>query len=341
MISATRLDELLEQFSGLCLALVGDLFLDRYLELAEGVYEESVETGLEAYQVARVRNRPGALGTVINNLAALGVTRLLPLTVIGCDGHGDDLLRELAELPVDTDGVLRSRTRLTPTYTKPLRRQTDGVWQELNRLDVRTRTPLDDDLRRQLHERLEPIFAVADGLIVLDQVNEPDWGVVTATLRGQLDELAARFPEKLVLVDSRARLSAFRSGTLKGNAAEVAAAGGVDARQGADLRRAVAALARTTERPAFCTVGSQGILVAQSPESVHHVAGCPVRGEVDIVGAGDAATAGIVCSLLAGADPLEAAHVANLVASITVQQIGTTGTATPAQVRQRHRECCS
>ena len=54
--------------------------------------------------------------------------------------------------------------------------------------------------------------------------------------------------------------------------------------------------------------------------------------------AGDSATSGMVLSLLAGATELEAAAVGNLVASITVQQIGTTGTATPQQVLQRWRE---
>jgi sugar/nucleoside kinase (ribokinase family) len=59
---------------------------------------------------------------------------------------------------------------------------------------------------------------------------------------------------------------------------------------------------------------------------------------MDVVGAGDAATSGIVTSLLAGATPVEAAAVGNLVASITVQQLGTTGTARPAQVAQRYHE---
>jgi len=38
---------------------------------------------------------------------------------------------------------------------------------------------------------------------------------------------------------------------------------------------------------------------------------------------------------------VEAALVANLVGSITVQQIGTTGTATPTQVRRRWKEVSS
>ena len=35
------------------------------------------------YQVERVRNSPGALGTVLNNLTALGVGLLVPVTAIG------------------------------------------------------------------------------------------------------------------------------------------------------------------------------------------------------------------------------------------------------------------
>ena len=57
------------------------------------------------------------------------------------------------------------------------------------------------------------------------------------------------------------------------------------------------------------------------------------------VGAGDSASAGIVTACIAGADARQAAAFGNLVASITVQQIGRTGTATPDQVRARHAEC--
>jgi sugar/nucleoside kinase (ribokinase family) len=47
---------------------------------------------------------------------------------------------------------------------------------------------------------------------------------------------------------------------------------------------------------------------------------------------------GIVAALCCGASHVEAAQVGNLVASITIQQIGTTGTATRAQVLDRGRE---
>jgi sugar/nucleoside kinase (ribokinase family) len=64
----------------------------------------------------------------------------------------------------------------------------------------------------------------------------------------------------------------------------------------------------------------------------------PVTGPIDIVGAGDSTTAGIVSALCAGATPAQAAQVGCLVASITIQQLGVTGTAHPAQVLERFRE---
>ena len=47
-------------------------------------------------------------------------------------------------------------------------------------------------------------------------------------------------------------------------------------------------------------------------------------------------TAGIVSALCAGASRVEAGLIGNLVASVTIQQLGTTGAATPDQVIERH-----
>jgi sugar/nucleoside kinase (ribokinase family) len=66
--------------------------------------------------------------------------------------------------------------------------------------------------------------------------------------------------------------------------------------------------------------------------AVHKVPAFPVEGPIDIVGAGDATTAGIVCALASGATLVEAAYLGNLVASITIRKLGTTGTASPEEV---------
>jgi bifunctional ADP-heptose synthase (sugar kinase/adenylyltransferase) len=335
----------------------------------------SIETGLEAYQIERVRNSPGALGTVLNNLAALGVGLLVPVSVIGDDGHGFDLLKELRKLPVDLAHVLCAADRLTPTYTKPMRvqsspghplcgsapreepsanaperlsglvtRSVTATMVELNRLDVRTRGPMSPETTAEVCRRVEQVFRTSDGLIVLDQLVDENCGVVNSTVRQTLARLAEEQPRKLIYVDSRRFLGSFSGATVKGNRSEVLGAADTLTRSVSegcaetDVAVALRNLAERNSRPAFCTVGEQGILVARPGQESTLVPGCKVAGPVDIVGAGDAATSGIVTALLAGCDELEAAAVGNLVASITVQQLGTTGTASPEQVRARWRE---
>jgi len=338
MLTRNRLELLLENFSKLTIGLVGDLFLDRYLMIEPGIEEMSVETDLEAHQIQEVRNYPGALGTVMNNLTALGVHRVLPVTVIGDDGQGFDLLKEVSKLPADVAGVLQTANRLTPTYTKPMKQSSSGDWCELNRLDLRTRGPIDEETTELLARRLRDMFAAVDGLIVLDQIDESDWGVVNTSIRGALDELAAAEPEKLIFVDSRSRIGHFNSGVLKGNLSEMVKAAGLDSDDPQHAVAAAAPLSRKTGRAVFCTMGAEGILVAFPDQSPIHVSGFPVKGPVDICGAGDSATSGAVLSLCSEATAAEAATVANLVASITVQQIGITGTATPEQVLGRFDE---
>jgi sugar/nucleoside kinase (ribokinase family) len=60
-----------------------------------------------------------------------------------------------------------------------------------------------------------------------------------------------------------------------------------------------------------------------------------LSGPLDTTGAGDSVTAGAVLALSSGATLAEAALVGCLVASITVQQLATTGTARPEQVIER------
>lgn len=336
MIGYDRLKEILGRFAQLKIGLLGDLFLDRYLDIDPSVHEISVETDLEAYQVARVRNQPGALGTVMNNLKALGVGTMVPVTVVGDDGEAFDLLKELDARGIGTEAVVRDPARQTPTYTKPMKQDGAGVWQELNRLDLRPREPLAVESQQQVLARLEEVFADTDGLIVLDQVPEEGWGVVTPAVRDRLAELSEAHPEKLIFVDSRSHIGRFRRGVLKPNLHECLRAVGREPSDDPQLGRdAAGELSRQNGQQLYCTMGADGILIVDPKAEPIHVPAYPVTGPIDIVGAGDSTTSGIVASLLSGATPTEAAAVGNLVASITVQQLGTTGTATPDQVLGR------
>ncbi len=335
-LSDALVEQVLGRLPGLTVAVVGDLFLDRYLDLDATLTEPSLETGLDAYQVVGVRADPGAAGTVINNLVALGVGRVLPVAVIGDDGEGYELRRALAGMrAVDLGGVFAWEGRRTPTYAKPMLHVPGQAPQELNRLDIKNRRPLPPGAEERVLAQLDAVWQRADALVVLDQVSEPDCGVVTARARERLAELGEARPGPFMLADSRERVGLFRSVCLKPNQHECRrAAGGEGA-----LAEAARRLARRAGRPVFCTCGERGTLLAgPGDEGVREVPAYPVAGPVDVVGAGDSTSAGIVCAAAAGAPPEAAAAFGNLVASVTVQQLGATGTASPAQVRQRWRE---
>jgi bifunctional ADP-heptose synthase (sugar kinase/adenylyltransferase) len=205
---------------------------------------------------------------------------------------------------------------------------------ELNRLDIKNRTPLSAVFEAKVLRAITDLWTQLDALLVLDQVSEANCGVVTDKVRLHLQDLAAADPEKWVLADSRERIGLFRGAWLKPNQSECLRATGES-----QIEPAALALAKRAGRPVFCTRGEQGILIA-GPESpaLRQVPGFQVRGPIDPVGAGDSTSAGIACALACGASPEEAAAFGNLIASITIQQLGTTGTASPRQVRERWRE---
>jgi rfaE bifunctional protein kinase chain/domain len=339
----TRLDELLDRFPYLHVLVVGDFFLDKYLIIDRQFSEVSLETGLEAYQVVDIRHSPGAAGTVTSNLRALGV-KVTALGVIGDDGQGYELRRGLTERGVDVEPLIQRADRFTPTYTKPMVREKDGREHEIQRLDIKNRSPMSAEVEDLVIGQLRALVPRVDGVILADQVPEANYGVITDRVRAEIGELALCHPEVVFAADSRVRIGLFQHIIVKPNAREATlavrpdSAGEVNNEPDLELaRESGAELFRRNRKPVFLTVGAQGILLF-TEAGCEHIPAVPVSGEIDIVGAGDSVMAGIVSALGSGAEPGEAALLGNLVASITIQQIGTTGTATPAQVREQFRQ---
>ena len=333
-----RLASLFDRLPRLSVAVVGDFFLDKYLVIDRGLSEVSLETGLEAYQVVDKRSSPGAAGTVTSNLRALGVGRVEAIGVVGDDGEGYELRQGLARAGVGQDYLLTRGDLFTPTYTKPMLRE-GGAEREIERLDVKNRAPMPPSVEDELIARLEACLPTVQGVMIADQVQARNQGVVTDRVRARLIELAGAHLEVVFFADSRTRIGEYREVVVKPNRAE--AAGGLGEMTTRGLEDAAAQglrLSARTRRPVYVTLGQDGVLVCDaSRHRADHVPGIRLSGELDVVGAGDSAGAGIVSALCAGASPVEAAVVGNLVASITVQQLGTTGTASPAQVAERLR----
>lgn len=337
----SRLEEILNKIADQEIIVFGDYFLDNYLTLDRTLSEISLETGLEAYQVIETRKYPGVAGVVAANLRSLGANARA-LGLVGDDGNGYDLRKKLVEIAVDISDLIEVPGFATPTYNKPMMREPDGHEHELNRMDVKLRSPLPAALEDQLLGRMKRMLAQADGMLVVDQARSLNCGMLTDRLRDELQRLATANPDKVIVVDSRDFLGRYRSVILKANLSEALRATGLSRMAGESAvdcaKRCGHALLEHSQRGVVITLGSEGIYLCERidrPGTL--IPAIPVAGPIDIVGAGDSVNASVGAALCAGATLEEAAFLGNMVASIVIQQIGVTGTATAAQVLEQYQ----
>ncbi len=338
----TRLKELLDGFPKVRIAVIGDFFLDKWLTIDRGLDEPSLETGLTAYQVVARRLAPGAAGTVTNNLAALDVGEIHAVGFAGLDGEGYELVEGLRATGVSTDRLVRTADVFTPTYIKPLF-DADPNPVETNRLDIANRRATPTWLEERVIALLREVCGQVDAVIALDQVTVDGTGVLTARVREALADIGRSRPGLVLYADSRAHAADFRNVIVKCNHKEALDVADPERKDDPDLadesevRACALAMAQRTGRPAFVTWGGNGIFAVDGIEATR-VPAVKVEGPIDVCGAGDSANAAIVAALCRGATSAEAALVANLTASITIQQIGTTGTASRQGILKRFRE---
>jgi len=321
--------EILAAIPKLSALVAGDICLDRWCMYDPAVIEASRETGIPRIGVVRTEVTAGAGGTVANNLAALGCSRVAVLGAIGDDGFGLELSRALAARGISNDLCVRVPSMQTFTYTKVINQDT-GI-EDQPRLDFINTTPLEAEAERQILDGLRKAAGSFDVILVSDQAETSRGGVVTPAVRGLLSELATAYPDKTFFADSRARIQHFRKTIVKPNQQEGEAAcrslfGRIDYPA---LRRHVEAGLLMVTHGGYGT-----LLVDESGEA--WVRTRRVTHPVDICGAGDSFSAGAALALAAGATPEQAASFGNLVASITIMKKGT-GAASPEEVRAAYK----
>ncbi|HEY1170046.1 MAG TPA: PfkB family carbohydrate kinase [Verrucomicrobiae bacterium] len=352
-----RYQQVSSQFPKQRIAIVGDFCLDRYLEIDLSNEEISIETGLPVHNVMNVRSQPGGSGTILNNLVALGVGEIVPVGFAGDDGEGFELARALRQTKgVNLEAFFQTDDRRTFTYTKPIvvkesskPPKTNGQPssnplsanekasvgpRELNRLDFKNWTKTSKATSNRVIENLQKIASEVDALILLDQVDIPGTGVLTNEVLKAIGQIAKKNSDLLIFADSRNGLSHFPAVDFKMNGTELSRAlGSKGVPELAELHQQAIRLSKQTNHRVFVTLSECGIVGATPDGKVEHAPALPVRGEIDIVGAGDSVTANLVTSLLGGATLRESLEIANAAASIVIHQLGTTGTANRKQIK--------
>ena len=307
------------------IVVLGDYCLDKYMYSDPAEDDVSVETGKAAWQVYDKKMAAGVAGTITNNLCALGA-KVTCVGFVGDDGEGYELRKELKKLGVNTEYMVVTDELVTATYLKTMRKKPDGGYEEDLRFDLRNRTVASQALFEKVVENFEKAVEHADGVIISDQYYEANSGLVGDYVRERVNEIAKErnIP---ILVDSRAFAAEFKNMSIKCNNYELMKYCGIngDPENRDDVIAGGRKLRETLGKTVFITCNKDGILIFD--EVVSHVPAYPVTGELDVTGCGDASNAGIMVGLSLGLTPVEAAMIACSVSSITIKQIGVTGTA--------------
>lgn len=320
-LTRERLDEILERFRRLRVAVVGDVMLDVYLSGA--VSRISPEAPVPVVQVMDEQVALGGAANVAANVAALGAS----CDLVGCVGADASAFMIRDALAALEGGEVRNRLvehpgRPTTTKTRVVARH-----QQVVRFDRECDDDVDDALAAELVAALREAVAGADALVLEDYnkgVLAPN--VIRAALHAA-DE--AGIPS---VVDPKFRnFFAYRGATVfKPNAVELGAALGEPLRAGDDdwLERA---RGRVGARHLLLTLGEHGMALKSGEGPALRIP-TQAREVYDVSGAGDTVTAFVSLALAAGAAVDEAAHLANLAAGIEVGKPGV-AVVTPGELR--------
>lgn len=315
----------LGRFAGLRILVIGDVVLDEYV--VGRAARLSREAPIPVLELTDRFWRPGAASNPAANVAALGgVPRLIG--VLGADLAGQTLADELRRAGIDIGGLVKTSERATATKTRILAEHVAAHRQQVARIDHVPCEPLGPEVEARLITRIEEDIPEVDAVLVSDYKA----GVVSARTIGAA-VAAARRHDKPITVDSQGDLFQFRGFTLvKSNQPEAEAALGATLEREEEFAAGGRRLLRELgARWVVITRGADGMSVI-GPDGDHSHLPPANRTEVwDVTGAGDTVIAVLTLGLAAGADVLEAAHLANVAAGLVVRRLGVV-TVTPEEL---------
>ncbi len=304
-----------ERMSGQRVAVLGDPVLDVYL------YGSTHRISREApVLIVKEDARASFLGGAANtahNFAALGAKTTL-IGLVGPDEAGHELAALAESAHVDASRLVHRTTGHTITKTRVLAGGLHTRKQQMLRIDRENDRPIDDEEKARLVAAVVDAFDDLDALVVSDYGDE--------SLTDVYVDLAARARAagKLVVVDSRYALGRFSGvSAVTPNEPEVEETFSLTLKSAEDARVAAERLVSELSLDyALLTRGSEGMAVAAKGRETVMLPAHGGHEAVDVTGAGDTVTAAFTLGLLAGADVVDAARLANIAASEVVRVMG-------------------
>jgi len=294
--------------------VIGDIMLDKYVY---GVVDRiSPESPVPVLSIARESLMLGGAGNTLASLVGLGVRGHL-LSVVGEDESAALLQGKLADIGVDSDGLLVDPARPTTLKTRFL-----AGHQQMLRADFERKEAIADDLAQALLERARGLIPQMRALVLSDY----DKGLLRPDLIASLIE-EARANQVPVIVDPKGQDYSIYKGAsaITPNKKELseAARGMAVASDEEVITAATQVISESGVEAVVATRSKDGMSVIARGEEPVHLRTVDIE-VFDVSGAGDVVVATIAASVAAGADLAHAAGLANVAGSIAVSKVGTT-----------------
>ena len=316
-----RLKKIVDKFRDIRIAVVGDLMLDVY------IWGKASRISPEApVPVVQVKEKSCCLGgaaNVMRNVVTLG-GKVKAYGVIGCDSDGDEIKDLFGAYHIDPSSLSVDKARRTTKKERII-----ASAQQLLRVDFEDTEKLDDTIRQEMVSELKKlIYSRAVDAIIFEDYGK---GVLNEEMLNQLIP-AARENNIITSLDPKPGhlLNVKGLTVMKPNRSEAFAITGTF-QQGNGMAveddkqlHAVAKQILDEWEPDYLIISlaSQGMALFRKgadmvviPTKAHEV--------YDVSGAGDTVIAAFTLALSTGADPVEAAEIANHAAGIVVGKVGT------------------
>lgn len=299
------------RFGAATVLVVGDIILDRFVN---GVIERiSPEAPIPVLHGRSATTAIGGAGNVVSNIVSLGGTAI-PVSVVGDDAAGRNVIAMLADLGVDTAGIVTEPSRMTSSKSR-----FSALNQQVLRLDEEEVKALTAIERTALLTQFRAALGRADIVILSDYGK----GVLTEGTAGELIELC-RAAGKPVLVDPKGRdYSCYRGATaVTPNRKELGEAVGRNVFSDDEVTAAARDLISANGFDFVLATRSEKGMSVIGPSDARHIA-TVAREVFDVSGAGDTVIGSFALALATGLDRTLAASIANAAAGVVVGKRGT------------------
>lgn len=301
-----------EAFNELNVLVIGDVMIDSYV--FGRVDRISPEAPVPVVVAQRREYRLGGAGNVLLNVQALGA-KAIACSVIGTDSYGDELCHLLESKGLTTQGIVRSRDRITTVKERII-----AGSQQVVRVDTETEAPISEEEQAALLHKITQLAVQCQVIIFEDY----DKGVISADLIQQVVTFAKEHNIPTVVDPKKRNFLHYHGTTLfKPNLKELREGLNIsfDVRIPAELEAAAQKLKEALSlEGTLITLSERGVYIDFQSEKCHLPA--HIRQIADVSGAGDTVISIAACCVALGLSPQRIAGLSNLGGGLVCEEVG-------------------